>query len=124
MFLNFQRAKNTFKLGQKLEAVDQEDPSLIRVATVVAAYGRILLISFDGIDKVQYIPCDSEDIFPIGWSMKTRHPLSTPYGMGKYLELVLWLDLRHQTAKRNVNKAEIFVRSIDHVYRSNQMRYS
>lgn len=81
----YQRTKNIFKSGQKLEAVDLEEPYIIRVATVFNVYGRILLLLFDGHNKFQYMDYESEDIYPIGWCLKTGHPLSTSHGISKLI---------------------------------------
>jgi len=75
------RVKNIFKTGHKLEAVDLEEPFMIRVATVFNVIGRILLLLFDGHSKFQYVDYESEDIYPIGWCLRTGHPLSTPHGI-------------------------------------------
>ena len=86
LFLFQRSAKvNRFKVGQKLEAVDLEEPSSIRVATVFSVIGRIILLLFDGQGKFQYVDCESEDIFPTGWCFRTGHPLHTSYGIGKFL---------------------------------------
>ena len=78
-----QRVKNSFKIGQRLEAVDLEEPFMVRVATIFNVIGRILLLLFDGHNKFQYVDYESEDIYPIGWCMKTGHPLSTQHGISK-----------------------------------------
>ena len=57
---------------------------MIRVATVFNVIGgRILLLLFDGHNKFQYMDSESEDIYPIGWCMKTGHPLGTPRGISE-----------------------------------------
>eukprot|EP00795_Rhopilema_esculentum_P009517 gene9517-17256_t len=74
------RVKNAFRVGEKLAAVDLEEPHLVRVATVFNIIGRVLLLLFDGQGKFQYVDCDSEDIYPVEWLLNTGHPLCTPNG--------------------------------------------
>ena len=78
-----QRVKNAFRVGEKLAAVDLEEPHLVRVATVFNIIGRVLLLLFDGQGKFQYVDCDSEDIYAVEWLLNTGHPLCTPNGTGR-----------------------------------------
>lgn len=49
------KTSNIWKSGMKLEAVDIRNPSLIRVATMVARTGHTIKIHFDGwSDKYDY----------------------------------------------------------------------
>ncbi|XP_014468814.1 PREDICTED: lethal(3)malignant brain tumor-like protein 3 isoform X1 [Dinoponera quadriceps] len=75
-----QRAPCGFKRGMKLEAVDKRVPQLIRVATVEDVKGHMLKIRFDGWPEshAYWVDDDSSDIHPVGWCMKTGHPLEPP----------------------------------------------
>ncbi|XP_050665172.1 lethal(3)malignant brain tumor-like protein 3 isoform X2 [Leptidea sinapis] len=69
-----------FKPGMKLEVVDKRVPFLIRVATISAVKGHQVRVSFDGWpDELSYwLEDDSPDIHPVGWCLKTGHPLEPP----------------------------------------------
>lgn len=54
------------------------------VATVAEIFGRVALIVFDGINKLKFIDKASLDVYPVGWSEKTRSVLYTPYGPGEF----------------------------------------
>ncbi|XP_046858383.1 LOW QUALITY PROTEIN: lethal(3)malignant brain tumor-like protein 1 [Xenia sp. Carnegie-2017] len=74
------RAPTSFKVGQKLEAVDKRNPSLIRVGTIAAVDGFKIKISFDGWDSVydDWFDSDSTDLHPKGWCEKSSYPLEAP----------------------------------------------
>ncbi|XP_020712241.2 lethal(3)malignant brain tumor-like protein 3 isoform X2 [Athalia rosae] len=75
-----QRPPCGFKRGMKLEAVDKRVPLLIRVATVEDVKDHVLKIRFDGWPEnhAYWVDDDSPDIHPMGWCMKTGHPLEPP----------------------------------------------
>lgn len=96
LFLFKQKVKvYKFKVGMKVEAVDLEDLSVVRVATITNVMGRILQLFFDGQSRFQFIDADSPDIYPVGWCKRTNHPLSTPLGTSEchYFGLCLLLEL-------------------------------
>lgn len=72
---------NLFKPGMKLEAIDTENPKLIRPATVLYVNDDDFIgIRFDGLDcsrdlEIRY---DSRDIFPVNWCAETGHPIEAP----------------------------------------------
>lgn len=55
-------------------------PFLIRVASVSEVKGHQVRISFDGwpSEFSCWMDDDSPDIHPIGWCLKTGHPLEPP----------------------------------------------
>ncbi|XP_034840024.1 uncharacterized protein l(3)mbt [Maniola hyperantus] len=69
-----------FKPGMKLEVVDRRVPFLIRVATISAVKGHQVRVSFDGWPEelACWLDDDSPDIHPVGWCLKTGHPLEPP----------------------------------------------
>ncbi|KAK2587825.1 hypothetical protein KPH14_003926 [Odynerus spinipes] len=75
-----QRPPCGFKRGMKLEAVDKRVPQLIRVATVEDVKDHMLKIRFDGWPEnhAYWVDDDSPDIHPMGWCLKTGHPLEPP----------------------------------------------
>ncbi|XP_043506914.1 lethal(3)malignant brain tumor-like protein 3 isoform X3 [Frieseomelitta varia] len=75
-----QRPPCGFKRGMKLETVDKRVPQLIRVATVEDVKDHMLKIRFDGWPEnhAYWVDDDSPDIHPMGWCMKTGHPLEPP----------------------------------------------
>ncbi|XP_043500389.1 lethal(3)malignant brain tumor-like protein 1 isoform X1 [Polistes fuscatus] len=75
-----QRPPCGFKRGMKLEAVDARIPQLIRVATVEDVKDHMLKIRFDGWPEnhAYWVDDDSPDIHPMGWCLKTGHPLEAP----------------------------------------------
>nr|XP_050851740.1 lethal(3)malignant brain tumor-like protein 3 isoform X1 [Vespula vulgaris] len=75
-----QRPPCGFKRGMKLEVVDKRVPQLIRVATVEDVKDHMLKIRFDGWPEnhAYWIDDDSADIHPMGWCLKTGHPLEAP----------------------------------------------
>ncbi|XP_061559619.1 polycomb protein SCMH1 isoform X3 [Phycodurus eques] len=72
--------KNYFKPGMKLEAVDRKNPYLICPATVGEVKGQEIFVMFDGWRGAfdYWCPCDSRDIFPVGWCVLTKHSLQPP----------------------------------------------
>ncbi|XP_026742468.1 uncharacterized protein LOC113504407 isoform X4 [Trichoplusia ni] len=74
------RPPQGFKPGMKLEVVDKRVPFLIRVATISAVKGHQVQVSFDG--WPEELSCwfddDSPDLHPVGWCLKTGHPLEPP----------------------------------------------
>lgn len=100
-----QRPPCGFKRGMKLEAVDKRVPQLIRVVTVEDVKDHMyvnsanllaskylngqkflkvschrLKIRFDGWPEnhAYWVDDDSPDIHPMGWCLKTGHPLEPP----------------------------------------------
>ncbi|KAG5326812.1 LMBL3 protein, partial [Acromyrmex heyeri] len=75
-----QRPPCAFRRGMKLEAVDKRVPQLIRVATVEDVKDHQLKIKFDGWpdNHAYWVDDDSPDIHPVGWCVKTGHPLEPP----------------------------------------------
>ncbi|KYQ58720.1 Lethal(3)malignant brain tumor-like protein 3 [Trachymyrmex zeteki] len=75
-----QRPPCAFRRGMKLEAVDKRVPQLIRVATVEDVKDHQLKIKFDGWpdSHAYWVDDDSPDIHPVGWCVKTGHPLEPP----------------------------------------------
>ncbi|VVC24666.1 Hypothetical protein CINCED_3A010260 [Cinara cedri] len=71
---------NLFKVGQKLEAVDKKNPHLICVATIGDVDKNNIFVTFDGWRGAFDYWCsyDSRDIFPVGWCLKSSHPLQPP----------------------------------------------
>ncbi|XP_061383547.1 uncharacterized protein LOC116767345 isoform X2 [Danaus plexippus] len=69
-----------FKPGMKLEVVDRRVPFLIRVATISAVKEHQVRVSFDGWpDELScWLDEDSPDLHPVGWCLKTGHPLEPP----------------------------------------------
>ncbi|XP_053625444.1 uncharacterized protein l(3)mbt isoform X2 [Plodia interpunctella] len=74
------RPPNGFKPGMKLEVVDPRVPFLIRVATISEVKGHQVRVSFDGWpdDLASWMDDDSPDLHPVGWCLKTGHPLEPP----------------------------------------------
>lgn len=80
-------AKNMFKVGMKLEAVDRKNPYMICPATVNLVEGDELRVSFDGWSGSFNYRCKyySRDIFPVKWCDKNKHFISAPKGWEKLL---------------------------------------
>lgn len=74
------RPKPSFKPGERLEAVDKRNPSLVRAARVAALDEYRVKVHFDGWDDIydDWFDADSCDLHPVGWCEKTGHPLETP----------------------------------------------
>ena len=70
-------------MGQKLEAVDKRNPSMVRAATVAEVNDYRLRIHFDGWDDIydDWFEAESFDFYPCGWCERTGHPLETPLSM-------------------------------------------
>ena len=70
-------------MGQKLEAVDKRNPSMVRAATVAEVNDYRLRIHFDGWDDIydDWFEAESFDLYPCGWCERTGHPLETPLSM-------------------------------------------
>ena len=76
----FSPANQKFKVGTKLEAVDQRNPMLVRVATIVEVTEAKIKIHYDGMrsELDQWLDVDSLEIYPINWCSKTGYPLHPP----------------------------------------------
>ncbi|XP_028033689.1 uncharacterized protein LOC114245644 isoform X1 [Bombyx mandarina] len=74
------RLPQGFEPGMKLEVVDKRVPFLIRVATITAVKRHQVRVSFDGWpdDLSYWLDDDSPDLHPVGWCLKTGHPLEPP----------------------------------------------
>ncbi|KAJ2952448.1 hypothetical protein O0L34_g6755 [Tuta absoluta] len=82
------RPPQGFKPGMKLEVVDPRVPFLIRVATISAVKAHQVRVSFDGWgDELStWMDDDSADLHPVGYCLKTQHPLEPP--LSEYLSIV------------------------------------
>lgn len=71
---------NTFKIGEKLEAIDPHNSSSFCVCTVVALRGNRIKLHFDGYRPIYdfWTYIDSWGIFPVGWCNKTGRDLQPP----------------------------------------------
>ncbi|XP_064604758.1 lethal(3)malignant brain tumor-like protein 3 [Liolophura sinensis] len=71
---------NLFRVGQKLEAVDRKNTTLICVATVADTLGDKILVHFDGWDDEYDYWCDPgcPYIHPVGWCQENAKALSPP----------------------------------------------
>ncbi|KAK3710166.1 hypothetical protein QZH41_010560 [Actinostola sp. cb2023] len=69
-----------YKIGQKLEAVDKRNPSLVRAASVVYVEEYKVKLHFDGWDDTydEWYDADSTDLHPVSSCEKTCHPLEPP----------------------------------------------
>ena len=78
--LFFQRNEPFFEVGQKLEAIDPRNTSLVRVATIVELEEFRLKIHFDGWSSIYdyWFDTDSVDLHPVKWAHRTGHPLEPP----------------------------------------------
>uniref|UniRef100_A0A8C6SM60 L3MBTL histone methyl-lysine binding protein 2 n=1 Tax=Neogobius melanostomus TaxID=47308 RepID=A0A8C6SM60_9GOBI len=83
---NYEYPGHSFTQNMKLEAADLMQPSLVCVATVKRAVGRLLLIHFDGWEDEfdQWVDCHSPDIYPIGWCELAMLQLQPPPGLDSY----------------------------------------
>lgn len=74
------RSPPSFKEGQKLEAVDKRNPSMVRAATIAEVNEFRLRVHFDGWDDIydEWFESESLDLYPCGWCEKTGHPMETP----------------------------------------------
>ncbi|XP_026818791.1 uncharacterized protein LOC113557456 isoform X2 [Rhopalosiphum maidis] len=73
----FRRPLREFTNSMAIEVVDIANPSLIRIAKVVDVKGDELKILYDGFDTIYayWIEDDSPNIHPLGWCLKTNHPI-------------------------------------------------
>jgi len=88
-----------------IEVVDIANPSLVRIAKVVDVKGDELKILYDGFDSIYayWIEDDSPSIHPLGWCLKTNHPIELFKGKHLYyiqiksykLNLVVKLTFGH-----------------------------
>ena len=69
--------ENFFEVGQRLEAVDKKNPTLLCPARVDGVVGDRLLIAFEGYGDAFSYWCSREDrfIFPCQWHKKTGDEL-------------------------------------------------
>ncbi|VVC36175.1 Hypothetical protein CINCED_3A008865 [Cinara cedri] len=76
------RPLRDFSINMTIEVVDLVNQSLIRIAKVVDVRGDELKILYDGFHNMYayWVEDDSPDIHPIGWSLKTNHPIEIPPG--------------------------------------------
>nr|XP_039271805.1 lethal(3)malignant brain tumor-like protein 3 isoform X1 [Styela clava] len=74
---------NKFKQGMKLEAVDQRNQRLIRVASIAEIDNIRVKIHFDGWSDMYdfYTDLESSDLHPIGWCAKSGHPIEPPVSL-------------------------------------------
>ena len=74
------RDQTEFRMGQRLEAVDFHNPSLVRVASIAGVAGRRVKVHYDGWPEEYQVWMDdsSPDLHPIGWAERTGHPLQEP----------------------------------------------
>lgn len=87
------RPLRDFSINMTIEVVDLVNPSLIRIAKVVDVKGDELKILYDGFHNIYayWVEDDSPDIHPIGWSLKTNHPIEIP--PGKNLNFIMLIIL-------------------------------
>ncbi|XP_050533446.1 uncharacterized protein LOC126901179 isoform X2 [Daktulosphaira vitifoliae] len=74
------RPLRDFSINMTIEVVDLVVPQLIRVAKVIDVKGDEIKILYDGFRSVYayWVEDDSPDIHPIGWAVRTNHPLEIP----------------------------------------------
>lgn len=74
-----------------IEIVDLVVPSIIRIAKIIDVQHNDIKVLYDGFDVnyAYWIENDSPDIYPVGWCLKTDHPITVP--PGKFLTFVLKL---------------------------------
>ena len=74
------RDQTEFRTGQRLEAVDFHNPSLVRVASIAGVAGRRVKVHYDGWPEEYQVWMDdsSPDLHPTGWAERTGHPLQEP----------------------------------------------
>ncbi|KAJ8340781.1 hypothetical protein SKAU_G00330720 [Synaphobranchus kaupii] len=77
-----QRPPHGFQVGMKVEVVDKRNPVLIRVASIAEVEEHRIKVHFDGwgLEYDYWLDADSPDLHPVGWSLKTGHPLQNPQG--------------------------------------------
>lgn len=76
------RPLKDFSNEMTIEVVDLVVPRQLRIARVVDVRGDEIKIVYDGFDDkyAYWIEDDSPDIHPVGWSVKTNHPIELPPG--------------------------------------------
>lgn len=76
------RPLRDFSINTTIEIVDIACPSLIRAAEIIDVRGDELKILYDGfsVKYAYWVEDDSPDIHPVGWSIKTNHPIEIPSG--------------------------------------------
>lgn len=65
-----------------IEVVDLVIPSVIRTAKIVDFRFDVIKILYDGFHEsyAYWVEDDSPDIHPVGWCVKTNHPIEIPPG--------------------------------------------
>ncbi|XP_039257464.2 lethal(3)malignant brain tumor-like protein 4 [Styela clava] len=88
-----------FEIGQKMEAIDKQNPELTCVATVTDAIGELILIHFDGWNNNFDYWCDSTSnyIHPIGWCAKVGKTLQVPQDFERSGVPFSWEEYLKQT---------------------------
>lgn len=76
------RPLRDFAINTTIEIVDLVVPSLIRIAEIIDVRGDELKILYDGFHSnyAYWVEDDSPDIHPVGWTLKTNHPIEIPPG--------------------------------------------
>lgn len=76
------RPLREFYYNMAIEVVDIVVPSLLRIAKVVDVKDSEIKICYDGFSEMYeyWVEDDSPNIHPVGWSLKTNHPLEIPAG--------------------------------------------
>ncbi|KAK7079506.1 Present in Scm, l(3)mbt, and vertebrate SCML2, partial [Halocaridina rubra] len=79
----FPFARNLFRPGMKLEAIDPCHQALFCVVTVSETVGFRLRLHFDGYSDQHdfWINADSWNLFPVGWCEKNGRQLEPPLGV-------------------------------------------
>lgn len=72
-----------------VEVVDIVVPSLLRIARVIDVKNNEIKIRYDGFDPIYdyWVENDSPNIHPVGWSLKTNHPLEIPAGKYEIIKI-------------------------------------
>ena len=110
--------EHEFKVGTKLEAVDQENNVNICVATVTQVLGRDVWITFDGESRSeQLFDVRSHDLFPVGWCEMSGHELQWPRPSSKFF------DSRVKGPAFNQQLLEFFENAIDTKFGGTTKRY-
>lgn len=88
-------SENKFKVGDKLEAVDKQNPDLTCVATVTDVVSNNILVHFDGWahDFDYWCNISSNYIHPVGWCQANDKLLSPPEGKLVYIVYSLCLNM-------------------------------
>ncbi|KAG7222978.1 hypothetical protein INR49_029200 [Caranx melampygus] len=79
---SFPSRRTGFKVGMKLEGIDQLHPSMFCVLTVAEVTGYRLRLHIDGYSECYdfWVNADSADIRPAGWCKDNNHKLHPPKG--------------------------------------------